>query len=260
MGDEVKNEIRLIDAITRRNLLQGGMFAAAAALLGGCQSGQRVAGNIPDPIWPDKERGFDPMMPQVTPPSALEPAPTPRGPSTYSGPSTMIIPRARWTREGVIESRVYAMNGIARITVHHEGNSFVGSTDINAIARRLSNIREGHIRRRPEPFADIGYHYVIDPAGRVWEGRQIRFQGAHVEKKNEHNLGIMVMGNFEEQRPTTAQFSTLERFVAEQMRRYQIPVSRVYTHKEIGETLCPGRNLQRWMLAQRSPAGAFALA
>jgi hypothetical protein len=37
-----------------------------------------------------------------------------------------------------------------------------------------------------------------------------------------------------------------------------LPVSRQYTHREIGDTLCPGRNLQRWMLAQRSPAGAFA--
>lgn len=152
------------------------------------------------------------------------------------------------------------MKGVNRITVHHEGSAFSGASDFSAMARKLANIRSGHINRRGEPFADIGYHYVVDPAGRVWEGRDLRYQGAHVERNNEHNIGIMVIGNFEEQRPTTAQLTTLEGFLIDQMRRYDVPASRVYTHREIGQSACPGRNLQRFMVAVRAPAGSLARA
>ena len=222
------NKERLIDIITRRQVLQGGLLASAAALLAGCQTPQRVSTNVPGPIWPDMEPGLGqpPLPPAIQP---QQPSVTPQ-PRTAPGPIGGVIPRSRWT----------------------------SATDSNAIARKLSNIRNGHINRRPEAFADIGYHYIIDPAGRVWEGRPLRYQGAHVEKRNEHNLGIMVMGNFEEQKPTTAQLSTLERFVIDQMRRYQVSAGNLFTHKELGGTLCPGKNLQRWMLAQRSPAGSFA--
>ena len=251
------NEERLIDIITRRQVLQGGLLASAAALLAGCQQPQRISANVPGPIWPDMEPGLDsaplpPEMPREAP--SVSPGRMP------SAPVTGIMPRSRWTSSGVIASRANPMNGISRITVHHEGNVFSGSADVNSIARKLSNIRNGHINRRPEAFADIGYHYIVDPAGRVWEGRPLKFQGAHVEKRNEHNLGIMVMGNFEEQKPTTAQLATLERFVIDQMRRYRVSAGNLFTHKELGGTLCPGKNLQRWMLAQRSPAGSFSRA
>lgn len=251
MGEE-----SLIDTLTRRQLLRGGLFVGTAAFLAGCQQPTRVVGQtVPGPLWPDLEKAAeDPPLPPT-----VRPAPEPNVVfPTPEVPPSGVIPRSRWTTAQVIESRVSSMGGVSRITVHHEGMIFSGSTDMSSIARRLSNIRTAHLNRRPEPFGDIGYHYIIDPAGRIWEGRPLRYQGAHVERKNEHNLGIMVMGNFEQQRPTQAQLLSLERFVIDQMKRYQVPVSRLYTHREIGDTLCPGRNLQRWMLAQRSPAGSFA--
>lgn len=109
-------------------------------------------------------------------------------------------------------------------------------------------------------WADIGYHYVVDPAGRVWEARPIQLQGAHVKYNNEGNLGVMVMGNFEEQYPTSAASASLDDFVAELMRRHGVGVGRVYTHREIRPTACPGRNLQRVMESARSRGGALARA
>ncbi len=118
------------------------------------------------------------------------------------------------------------MNGVSRITVHHDAiyNADIQST--GDAARRLNSIRHGHIA---EGWVDIGYHYVIDPSGRVWEARPTNLQGAHVKNNNEHNLGIMVMGNFEQQRPSSAAMGTLEVFLADQMRRYNVGVTRVYT-------------------------------
>jgi hypothetical protein len=109
-------------------------------------------------------------------------------------------------------------------------------------------------------WADIGYHYVIDPAGRVWEGRPTRLQGAHVKDHNENNLGIVVLGNFEEQRPTPEALRALDAFVAQQMQRLAVPISEVWTHRELMPTACPGRNLQSYMAATRSGSGRLARA
>lgn len=233
-------------------------MVSAAALLAGCQ-GPGSTADISDVgvRWPDEERMRPVPLPPQGPRSVMA-APSPSG--TSVPPMGGITPRSAWTRATVIESRTKRMNGVNRITVHHEGNTFTGSADERAIARRLTNIRSGHITRKPEPFADIGYHYIIDPSGRIWEGRPIAYQGAHVEAQNEHNLGVMLMGNFDEQRPTKAQLLALESFMVDRMRYYRIPVSRVYTHRELKSTACPGRNLQSWMLAARSPAGTFARA
>ena len=133
------------------------------------------------------------------------------------------------------------MKGINRITIHHEGWKVVGFDDYASTAARLDLIRRSHVNRK---FADIGYHFIIDRAGRVYEGRSVQYQGAHVRDNNEHNLGIMCLGNFDQQQPTDAQLRSLAATVALFRKRYNISASRVFTHREIVSTACPGRNLQ----------------
>lgn len=52
-------------------------------------------------------------------------------------------------------------------------------------------IREWHIDRG---FSDIGYHYVIRRDGTLEEGRDARYQGAHVKGSNASTLGICLVG------------------------------------------------------------------
>jgi hypothetical protein len=151
------------------------------------------------------------------------------------------------------------MNGVQRITVHHEGASSLGLRGQSAVARRLENIRQYH-RSKGKEWADIGYHYIIDPEGRVWEGRPIQVEGAHVAKTNDHNLGIMLMGNFDQHAPTSAQLGTLAGFARDQMLRYRVSTSRIFTHQELKSTACPGRNLQSYMNSARNRGGPFVLA
>ena len=149
------------------------------------------------------------------------------------------------------------MGRVNKITIHHEGSSPFYSTNQGDVARRLESIRAGHVSKG---WADIGYHYVIDPAGRVWQGRPTSLQGAHVKDENPGNLGVMVLGNFESQRATPAQLATLDQFVASQMRQYGVSVRNVYTHRELRPTACPGRSLQAYMLQTRASAGRMARA
>lgn len=238
------------DHTTRREIIAAGGLLAAVWALAGCQSGGAPVSRLPGPLWPDQEPG-DPAK-SITAPVATKPASP-----VASGPAPGVIPKATWTSVRPIVSRAQPMNGIGRITVHHSAIPSAGLTERSAIIRQLQGIQREHMHRRGEPFADIGYHYIIDPTGQVWEGRSLNLQGAHVAAQNEHNLGIMCMGNFDRQSPTQAQLTTLQRFVAGQMRKYGVSVGRVYTHRELGKSSCPGNNLQRYMNSARSN-GALA--
>ncbi|MCC6659343.1 MAG: N-acetylmuramoyl-L-alanine amidase [Phycisphaerales bacterium] len=227
----------------RRQVLAGLLGLGGAFVLTGCQG----AGGW-KPLTRDE---LDGPIQRPNPYSPRRPLGTPRVP--VEG----VIARREWTANGPIMALANPMNGIQRITVHHDGMNVFQSTSRGDAAQRLEIIRKAHISQH---WADIGYHYIIDPAGRVWEGRPIALQGAHVKDQNEHNVGVMVMGNFEESRPTSAALTTLDLFVGHLMQRYRVPIGRVYTHRELGPTACPGRNLQTYMVATRATTGHLARA
>ncbi len=97
-------------------------------------------------------------------------------------------------------------------------------------------------------YGDIGYHFVIDPYGRLFEGRDLRYQGAHANGDNNvGNIGICLIGNFEKEKPTQAALDALEREIGALRQKYDIPRSRVYGHRELRATECPGDALMRWV-------------
>ena len=167
-----------------------------------------------------------------------------------------VIARRQWTRATTIASEANAMVNVQKITVHHDGMPPVALRWRSAVIDRLELIRRSHVDTRG--WADIGYHFVVDPLGNVWEARPLIYQGAHVKDHNERNMGVMVLGNFEEQTPTRAALNALDSFVRGQMNRFGIPVSRVVTHQELAPTACPGWSLQRHMVEVRRGSGALA--
>lgn len=235
-----------IDGLSRREALLRGAIAAAgagalAAFVAGCGSSGRTASALPSVDWPDG--GLD------------RPAPRPRTPVRPSQPGLAlpggVIPRSEWARGNIIPARMNRARPYDRITIHHEGSDPFTSTDRGSAAARIEQIRKAHLNRSSEPFGDIGYHYVIDPAGRIWQGRLLEWQGAHVAKKNEGNLGICCLGNFMQQKPTAAQLAALDQFVVSQMDHYRVPAGRVFTHRELGQTACPGDRLQPYIADSR---------
>jgi hypothetical protein len=240
-----------VGRLSRREIIIGGGLLVGAVVLGGCQGSRGAAASLPGPRWPSDADG-----PIVAAPKPL-PGPAPADVGIPQG----VMPRSAWTRAGVANPRdINPMGAINRITVHHDGMPPTDLRSVSDVKSRLEQIRRAHISRAGQPFADIGYHYIIDPAGRVWEGRSVRYQGAHVKDNNPNNLGVMVLGHFNQQRPTPQALAALDKFVAQQMARYRVPVSRVFTHQEINPTECPGVNLQRYMVQTRSRGGSMALA
>lgn len=240
-----------MDQHSRRQLLRTGIAAGVLAVLQGCASsarrpGVRVSPQPSDPsVWEFESHkpGWLGGEGETTTAAARVPG---------------VVPRSAWTRAQPKLSDTNRMNGVSRITIHHDGMTAFSSTSQSAAMSRLESIRNSHVNTRG--WADIGYHFVIDPAGRVWEARPVALQGAHVADNNEHNLGVMVMGNYDTQSPTGASVKALDDFVTAMMHKYKVPVGRVYTHQELRPTACPGRSLQRVMESTRSRGGALARA
>ncbi len=248
----------LDDLLSRRGFLHMGLVAGAGALVAGCASSTstRVA-DLPDPKWP--ESAARPSLggrPRLNRP--LSNNLSYRSGVDYHGdlPSG-VLARSSWARGKAIPRRMDRLPGVSRITIHHDGMPPVAIRTQRDAASRLEMIRVSHLGRN---FGDIGYHYVIDPSGRVWEGRSLTWQGAHVRGQNERNLGILVMGNFEKQRPSKQSLARLDQFVTQQMHRYGVSLNRVHTHRELASTVCPGQNLQVYMNRTRGAGGALALA
>lgn len=230
-------------SVSRRDVILAGLGLAVS----GCAATPRSSSTTPrpTPIWPENVRSTNPHAPTPT----YQPPVAPVRPTAPVLSGVTVEARTKWTRHGLAGRNINPMNGVSRITVHHEGWTPVTFTDARSTYDRIENIRQIHTRDRG--WADIGYHYIIDRAGRILEGRSVAYQGAHVSDNNEHNLGILVLGNFNEQKPSSAQLKSASRFICSVMKTYRVPVTRVYTHQEIKPTECPGQNLQAQMNLMR---------
>jgi hypothetical protein len=149
------------------------------------------------------------------------------------------------------------MQPIRYITVHHDAIGTMSSGSAADTADRLERIRRSHVQR--PGFADIGYHYAIDPAGRVWEARTLGLQGAHVANRNPGNIGICVLGHYNLQHVAPASARSLDAFVGALMARHRVPLGNVLTHQEWAPTECPGVHLQQYMNATRANSGRLAM-
>ncbi len=228
-----------------RRVLIGQGLALGALFLAGCKR-QATATRPPLPGTPVPVFTYKPPAPVVAE-------------ASFTPPGVTMMSRASWTRQGIAKpNECYGMNGVNRLTIHHDGMAPVSLRSQQDAARRIESIRASHVNARG--FADIGYHYIIDPTGRVWEGRPSWKQGAHVKDQNEHNIGVMVLGNFEVQQPTPQALASVDQFLSVLMQRHKVSLSRVYTHQEIGQSGCPGRNLQRYMDQTRASRGRLASA
>jgi N-acetylmuramoyl-L-alanine amidase len=167
-------------------------------------------------------------------------------PVATPSPSLQAQPRSAWNPAPIQQGHLDPMGRIWRVTVHHSDIWF-RDTSTAAAAAQIRQIQRQHMVDRG--FGDIGYHYLIDPAGRIWEGRDLRWQGAHARgEHNKGNVGICVLGNFVSgshgQAPTEAQQRALASLLTQAMQTWSIPVEQIHTHRDFVQTECPGAQLQ----------------
>ncbi len=176
----------------------------------------------------------------TTRPTAAPAAPVVDTPDWY-------IPRSAWAQVPINEKLIDPM-GVKpyRITVHHSSEMSVSLLDSIASLREIERQHMAGLGKNTR-FACIGYHFIVGDDGRVFEGRPIRFQGAHATGPNNiGNIGICLLGDFDRRRPSTRQLVGMQNLLDRLCRMYGLTPSRqtIFCHKDFVPTACPGQLLE----------------
>jgi len=135
---------------------------------------------------------------------------------------------------------------VNRIVIHHTGTE----VDMANPANTVNSIWRFH--NYNNDWGDIGYNYLIDPYGNIYEGRAGTngVTGAHAPP-NEGSIGIALLGDYSVQAPTQASIDSLAKLVSYLSIVDNIPLNYktsfdtnnpagIYPHSAISDTTCPG--------------------
>lgn len=141
------------------------------------------------------------------------------------------------------------------IVVHHTAIGV--KSDPRSGAERVRAIYQYHAVNRG--WGDIGYHYLIDEDGEIYEGKAggDYVVGGHAYCNNVNTLGISLLGNFDIEKPTQDQMKALQWLIVELADKYDIDLdanatyhgktyaSPILDHGDLLSTGCPGFYLDK---------------
>lgn len=118
-----------------------------------------------------------------------------------------------------------------QIILHHTATTAVATVE---------SIRKYHVENNG--WLDIGYHYLVDFNGNVFEGRPLDMPGAHATGYNKTAIGIAAIGDFELFKMPELQKKGIIKLVTELMAKYNITADNILLHRDVNITACPGEN------------------
>ena len=159
--------------------------------------------------------------------------------------SGLVKPRSAWkakaTKCSGTDGKKY------RMAIHH---TYTPAASNGSYAARIRSIQAYHMDARG--WCDVGYHYLVTQDGTVWEGRPIKYRGAHVANSNSGNIGISFVGCFQSgdcgsigtMQPSQAGLNITGQLIAALSDQYDIAKSKSHI-KGHGQhsganTACPG--------------------
>lgn len=165
-------------------------------------------------------------------------------------------PRAEWAGTGLdYAPRIYGghvwapIGTVTAVTIHHA--EMLPWYDTAAMIRA---IYRGHTDPDGRlDAADVGYHFLVDGHGQVWEGRDAGHVGTHVGSRppglnNPGNLGICGLGSFVWEEPPQVMVDRITNLTLLIARYYDRPLI-VRGHGDwsgihglpVDDTTCPGK-------------------
>ncbi|MDQ3782459.1 MAG: peptidoglycan recognition protein family protein [Actinomycetota bacterium] len=167
------------------------------------------------------------------------PTTTTAAPTTTTAAGTVItvIGRDGWGARP--SSDELEAHSITRVTVHHTGVVLATNAEAPAAIRRHQDF---HIDSRGWP--DLAYHYMIDAAGNVYQGRHPDFAGDSRSYDTTGHLLVCCEGHFGRQVLPDAQRVSLEAMVAWALAAYDVAADTIAGHGDYARTSCPGDALR----------------
>ena len=227
-------------------------------------AGARV---VSEPLWVSGADGYEVDLPAGVADAAVhlvrdQPVPAPgrvllaKG-STRAPAEPAISSRSSWGARGPRSAPAIAPK-LRMAFVHHT----VSSNDYTAgdVPAMLRGIQAYHMD--VNGWDDIGYNFLVDRFGTVWEGRSggmtRNVVGAHAEGFNTSSVGVAVLGDFTTVAPTPASISAAGRLLGWRLElagvdpegRASMPsgggtrtFAAISGHRDADATQCPGAQL-----------------
>jgi hypothetical protein len=185
-----------------------------------------------------------------------------------------IYGRSQWAARAPRSNPTIAPALNTAIIHHTAGANVYGVGDVPGILR---GIQAYHMDANG--WDDIAYNFLIDYWGRIWEGRaggvEATVVGAHTRGFNTGSVGVAVLGNFDEAYVSSASLEAIVqitgwKFAINDVDPRQptwvqagegspvyppgtwLPTPRIFSHRDVGQTSCPGGWLYYWLDAIRN--------
>ena len=129
------------------------------------------------------------------------------------------------------------------IVIHHTAGS--ASSDAERIIPAISRLHSRRFKSMPASLGlTVAYHYIIMSDGAVHQTRDEGVIGYHAGnwEVNKASIGICLVGNFEEYKPTQQQIRSLDALVRRIQRERNI--LKIVPHSHCKATLCCGKHLE----------------
>ena len=176
-----------------------------------------------------------------------------------------IISRGAWGANESITGTPSVARSAQHAVVHHTAttNDYT-ATQAAAIVRSIH-----HYHTATQGWSDIGYNFLVDKYGRIYEGRRGGVTkaviGAHARGFNTGSIGVSLIGNHNTATPTAAAQTALRQLLAWKLSLHGIDPTATVTvvsggspkyasgtsvrlpaingHRDTGQTSCPGTTL-----------------
>lgn len=155
-----------------------------------------------------------------------------------------MIPASNWGREITGNPSKARPAQIDELTIHYTGATKV-DTHPTKIGRYIKMIERSHKARPNESFSTLGYSFLIDKTGRIWEGRGFGLRnGANGSDSNNTSYSVCLLVGVEDNELTTAVIDAVKTLRVEIERRVKRKVV-VRGHRDHKATSCPGESVYR---------------
>ena len=184
-----------------------------------------------------------------------------------------VTSRAQWGADESLRSGTPSFAAVGKLIVHHTatGNGYDSRAEAESLLRSIL-----HYHTVTQRWSDIGYNFLIDKFGTVYEGRWSRpyagapptgdnaagdgVVGAHTKGWNSGSIGVALLGTHTHRDITPAARTSLERLLAWAASRngidptateqftnpaslQRITTPNIAGHRDYGSTECPGGDL-----------------
>ena len=191
--------------------------------------------------------------------------PTPRDVASAVEAQPTILTRADWGADESIRKGSPSYNATVKVGFVHHTDTANGYS-MAEVPAMLRSIYAYHVKSNG--WSDIGYNYLVDRFGRIWEGRYGGITkavlGAHTGGFNTDSFGTSLLGTFTTAVPPDAMLGSLEQLFAWKLGAYyREPLGKatlrsggggtskyaagtyhefdvVSGHRDAGNTSCPG--------------------